>query len=79
MLNQGIKWHDAKEVHPAGNCDVVVMTEFPHNHKLGTVFTIKYEDGHFNGKQYEVKDVVCWAYKSEFEPIFDAFREEDDF
>ncbi len=78
-VKSGIEWYSAKEVHPARNCDVVIITEFPHNHKLGTIFTVKYEDGHFNGKEYEVKDVICWTYKSEFEPMFKCFKEEDDF
>ena len=78
MLNQGVKWHDAKEVHPARNCRVVVMTETD-NHLLASIIGVEYKDGYFNGKEHQFKDVVCWAYESELEPIFDAFREEDDF
>lgn len=74
-----IKWYNAKNLRPVTGSDVVVMTEFPHNHKLGTVFTVKYDEGYFNGKENEIKGVVCWAYKSDFEATFDGFKEEDDF
>ena len=78
-MKTSVEWYNAKRLNPVNNSDVVVMTEFPHNHKLGTVFTVKYEDGHFNGKEYEIKDVICWAYKSDFESTFNGFKEEDDF
>lgn len=74
-----INWYNAKRLRPVNGSDVVIMTEYPHNHKLGTVFTVKYEDGRFNGKENEIKGVVCWAYKSDFEATYDGFTEEDDF
>lgn len=73
-----IKWYDAKEVHPARNCDVVVMVEGT-SHKLTSVIDIRYEDGYFNGKEHAFKEVVCWAYETDFEDVFNTFKEEDDF
>lgn len=73
-----VKFYNAKELHPAKNCRVVVMTETS-NHKLASIISVEYRDGYFNGKEHQFKDVVCWAYETEFEAAFNSFREEDDF
>lgn len=72
-----IEWYDAKEVHPARECEVVVMTQ-TNSGKLCTVMNVEYEDGCFNGKMCEL-DVVCWTYTTDFENTFNQFKEEDDF
>lgn len=72
-----IKWYDAKEVHPARNGWVVVITD--RNNQIGTVIDVQYEDGYFNGKESKFDNVACWAYESDFEDVFNNFKEEDDF
>lgn len=71
------KWYDAKEVHPAKECWVVVITE--RDKDLGMVMSVLYEDGCFNGKKTPFNDVICWAYEEDFKKVFNDFTEEDDF
>lgn len=76
MMN-AIKWYDAKEVHPAKECWVVVITE--RDKHLGVVMDVLYEDGYFNGKESAFNNVICWAYEKDFEDVLKQFKEEDDF
>ena len=76
-MGEKIKWYNAKEVHPAKNCWVVVITE--HNNHLGAVMDVLYEDGYFNGEETAFNDVICWAYEEDFKKVFNDFKEEDDF
>ena len=76
MINN-IRWYNAKELHPAKKCEVVVMTQTDSG-KLCTVMNVPYEEGFFNGKDSRL-DVLCWAYIDDFENTFNQFKEEDDF
>lgn len=74
-----IKWYDAKEVHPARNCDVLIVTRLTDSNKINATMSVIYEDGYFNGKEYSMNDTtVWWAYYDEVKQMLQT-QEEDDF
>lgn len=81
-LVKGIKFYNAKEVHPAKDCEVLVLTGGQYTDGLESIISVSYHDGYFNGKEYSLNDkVYAWAYATEFESVFKGFKEkeEDDF
>lgn len=79
-LVKGIKFYNAKEVHPAKDCEVLVLTGGQYTDGLEAILGVSYHDGHFNGKEHSMNDkVYAWAYATELESVFNTFKEEDDF
>lgn len=76
---QIINWHKATE-HPEKDCSVVVILATDSKQsQMNTVMGVVYENGYFNGKEYNMNDrVVCWAYIADFETIFNHFKKEGD-
>lgn len=57
-----INWYNAKEVHPAKNGNVLAITKIDSDSEVRCMMNVLYEDGYFNGKEHEIKNVLYWAY-----------------
>ena len=75
LVSENITWHDPTDL-PVKNCDVVIISRNEDRpDKMNIVMDVIYEDGYFNGKEYNMNDrVVCWTYMTAFNGVFKAFN-----